>query len=52
VNYDTFGGAAAAAQIGMQEVSQGDMPPQSSGISLTDSEKESLYTWASCGTPD
>jgi uncharacterized membrane protein len=52
VNYDTFSGAAAAAEIGMQEVSRGEMPPPASGISVTDAEKEWFYTWASCGTPD
>lgn len=48
VNYDTESAANASAEDASSEVNGGDMPPANSGITLTDSEKQSLYKWALC----
>jgi uncharacterized membrane protein len=51
-NFDTYAGAQAEAEEIVHEVSEGKMPPSGSGITLTAGEKEELYTWALCGTPE
>ena len=52
LNFNTYEGAAAAATRMVTQVSMGNMPPPSSGFSLTADEKDELYVWAQCGTPE
>jgi len=49
INYDTYAGADAHATKAASEVNEGAMPPASSGITLTEEEKQTLYRWALCG---
>jgi uncharacterized membrane protein len=48
VNFDTESAASARADQASTEVNGGIMPPPSSGITLTDEEKQTLYKWALC----
>jgi uncharacterized membrane protein len=48
VNYDTESAAKDSATKAAREVNGGSMPPDNSGISLTDDEKQQLYKWALC----
>ncbi len=50
VNYDTYAGAKAKAQLAMDEVYAGEMPLPGNP-ELTEEEKTQIYTWASCDTP-
>jgi len=52
INWDDYDSAKAHAMEAVEEVSEGEMPPESSGETLTADEKEELYTWALCGTPE
>jgi len=52
LNFDSHDGAAAAAPRIVDQVSMGSMPPASSGFSLTADEKDELFVWAECGTPE
>ena len=52
INWDDYASAKANAEHGVEEVFEGEMPPESSGETLTDDEKEELYTWALCGKPE
>lgn len=49
VNFETQAVAEANAQAALSMVRAGAMPPASSGWSLTDTEKTTLYAWAMCG---
>lgn len=49
INYDTYAAAKAEATPAASEVAEGAMPP---GGGLTDAEKEQIYAWAQCGTPE
>jgi uncharacterized membrane protein len=51
VNFDTESAAQAKAEDAAAEVKEGAMPPKSSGIKLTDQEKQDLYKWALCQSP-
>jgi uncharacterized membrane protein len=51
VNFDTQSAAQAKAEDATAEVKEGAMPPKSSGITLTDQEKQDLYNWALCQSP-
>lgn len=51
VNFDTESAARAKAEDAAAEVKEGAMPPKSSGITLTDQEKQDLYNWALCQSP-
>ena len=48
IDFDTQAGAEAHAEKAASEVNTGAMPPASSGITLTDAEKQQLYAWALC----
>lgn len=48
INFDTEPAADAAAVLAVQEVKADAMPPKASGITVTDAEKQALYTWAEC----
>lgn len=52
LNFDSHDGAAEAAARIVDQVSMGHMPPPSSGFSLSTEEKDELYVWAGCGTPE
>lgn len=49
VNFETQPVAEANAQAAVNMVRAGAMPPASSGYSLTEAEKATLYAWAMCG---
>lgn len=49
VNWDDYDSAKANAEDGAEEVFEGDMPPDDT---LTAAQKEELYKWALCGTPE
>ena len=49
INFDTYAGAEPHATKAAEQVNLGVMPPRNSGITLTDSEKQTLYDWAMCG---
>lgn len=51
-NFDTYEAAAEIADEAAHEVYEGEMPPDGSGFSLTEDEKQDLYLWALCGTPE
>jgi uncharacterized membrane protein len=48
VNYDTEAAAKASGTKAASEVNGGSMPPDNSGITLTDDEKQQLYKWDLC----
>lgn len=51
VNFDTYAAAKAEAKEAASEVNEGAMPP--AGLpELSASEKDALYKWALCGTPE
>ncbi len=50
INYDTYAAARANAPTAMSEVYEGAMPLPGSPP-LTDAEKDQIYNWASCDTP-
>lgn len=52
LNFDSYEVAANAAPRIFKQVSMGSMPPVTSGLSLTASEKEELLLWADCGAPE
>jgi hypothetical protein len=48
VDFDTEAGALKSAMKGADEVMDGDMPPPTLGIEVTDAEKQALYEFAAC----
>jgi hypothetical protein len=52
LNFDSHDGAADAAPRIVDQVSMGSMPPAGSGFSLMADEKDELFVWAECGTPE
>lgn len=50
-NYDTYEAAKAEAEEAMEQVYSGEMP-RPPAPDLTADEKDQLYRWASCGTPN
>jgi len=52
LNFDVYAIASDAAPRIVNQVSMGNMPPASSGFSLTAEEKDELFVWAECGTPE
>lgn len=52
INWDDYDSAKANAEHGAEEVFEGEMPPEGSGETITDAQKEQLYLWALCGTPE
>ena len=51
-NFDTYAAAKHEPEEVAHEVFEGAMPPPESMITLTDEEKEGLYLWTLCGTPE
>ena len=52
VDFRTYAGAKAHAEKAASEVNGGDMPPAGTDLKLTAEEKDALYRWALCGTPE
>ncbi len=50
IDFDTYAAAKAHAEDAAAEVFEGAMPP--SPYELNASEKQNLYLWALCGTPE
>jgi len=48
VDFDTEALATKSAEKAAEEVFEGEMPPEGSGITITDEQKETLYRWALC----
>jgi uncharacterized membrane protein len=51
INFDNHDSAATSAAQAVDAVQKGAMPPAGSGLNLSDAEKQDLYRWALCGTP-
>lgn len=52
INWDDYDSARANAEEGAEAVFEGEMPPAGAGATLTNAQKEELYLWALCGTPE
>jgi len=52
VNFDDYASAVGMAERAALYVFHGVMPPVTTGITVTGDEKEQLYLWALCGTPE
>jgi uncharacterized membrane protein len=52
INWDDYESAKANAEEGAHEVFEGEMPPEESNETLTTAQKDDLYLWALCGTPE
>ena len=52
LNFDVYAIAVDAAPRIVNQVAMGSMPPAGFGFSLTDEEKDELFVWAECGTPE
>jgi uncharacterized membrane protein len=52
VNFDDYDSAAAMAERAAQYVFLDIMPPPAAGIRMSEAEKQQLYRWALCGTPE
>lgn len=50
-NFDTYEGAVEHATAMVDEVYHGSMPPAGEP-DLTEAEKDQLYAWGLCGTPE
>jgi len=51
-NFDTYASAIHEPEEVAHEVYAGAMPPPDSGLTLSEDEKQQLYRWALCGTPE
>jgi uncharacterized membrane protein len=51
INFDQFASASSHAEQAAIEVNVGAMPPSLSGLSLTEAQKDTLFSWAMCGAP-
>ncbi len=51
VDFDELASAREWAAVAMDEVFAGDMPPEREP-QPTAAEKQQIYNWASCGTPE
>lgn len=51
INFDDYASASSYAEQAAIEVNVGAMPPESSGLSLTQAQKTTLFDWAMCGAP-
>ncbi len=50
INYDTAAVAKVDAESAVSQVFGGSMPP--AGYSVTEEQKQMLYKWGLCGTPE
>ena len=51
INFDDYASASSHAEQAAIEVNVGAMPPESSGLSLTATQKTTLFDWTMCGAP-
>jgi uncharacterized membrane protein len=51
LDFDTFTAAQPHAQKAVSEVFDGSMPPNGANATLTETQKQELYAWGLCGTP-
>lgn len=51
INFNTYQQAVAAAPQAVTDLMTNFMPPSTSGLKVTDSQKQAFYAWAMCGTP-
>jgi uncharacterized membrane protein len=51
INFDMYTAAKAHAQKAVSEVFNGAMPPNNDNGTLTEAQKQDLYAWGLCGTP-
>jgi uncharacterized membrane protein len=51
IDFDVYSAARTHADKAMHEVFEGEMPPAASA-QLTADEKDQIYNWASCDTPE
>jgi uncharacterized membrane protein len=51
IDYDTYDSAVRFAEKAAEEVNEGAMPPGGAATALTAMEKETLFRWALCETP-
>ena len=49
VNFDSYASASANAELAAAAVRSGAMPEDHTPV--TDAQKQALYAWAACGTP-
>jgi hypothetical protein len=52
INWDDYDSASEHAEKGVEEVFEGEMPPEDSTETLTEAQKEDFYKWGLCGTPE
>ena len=52
VNFDTHAEASENADRAARQVSQRKMPPEESGLSITNAERAAVSEWARCGAPE
>jgi uncharacterized membrane protein len=52
INFDVYDTAVQYSRELLTQVSTGRMPPEGSGFSLTAAQKQELYAWGQCGTPE
>ncbi len=50
-NYDTYEGARMDPTETVEVIFEGEMPP-SGAVQLTEEEKQQIYNWGLCGTPN
>lgn len=48
VNFDTEASAVQSASLAVKMVMAGAMPPNSTGLRMSDVDKQELYAWAKC----
>jgi uncharacterized membrane protein len=51
LDFDTFAAAQPHATKAVSEVFDGSMPPNGANAQLTEAQKQELYAWGLCGTP-
>lgn len=51
LDFDTYTAAQPHAQKAVSEVYDGSMPPNGANANLTEAQKQELYAWGLCGTP-
>jgi uncharacterized membrane protein len=50
INFDSYAGAVASADLALVALEQGRMPPDA-GPAIDDEERNDLVTWLQCGQP-
>ena len=52
INTDDYASASAFAELIVEEVYEGAMPPPGLGYTITDEQKQQVYQWGLCGAPE